>query len=253
MKALRVIIIFVIPSLQTVALITGMAWPVVFFGTLFAALIVSDALMAFFFERKTARRQLLSMAFPSGALLLFTGTALSLIEISELRTGFIVINALLQLSYCATIYYAMHRPDAFQVQSLWHATFAVHIVSFFACAITFFGIVHYAVAPFRFILIPFMVIAFLYSYHFQSLLLTTSREQRIIAIIQTLILLECTLVLYWLPIIYYSKAFLLLVPYYLMGAAAINAKISTRGRYSPISVIILAVVLLLVLITLRWR
>lgn len=254
MNNVRIALIVLLPACQTILLSIGMTYPVFYFGILISTLILSDVLFALFFKRGTPKRQILITAFPSGALLLFVGTALAMLETSEMRIALLVLNTLLQSLYAMTLYFALHRPEHFQQRSLWHVTLAVQGASYFAFNVTFFGLLHYAVAPFRILILPFIIITLLFLYHSSLIFFDVVRERWRFVIIGTVILSEFALLLYWLPSLYLSKAFLMSVPHYLFSSMTLNSKDSMdRWKKTTPPFLIAAIMLILVLITLRWR
>ncbi len=254
MTPLRIAIILLLPVIQTVLLILGISFQHSFFYSIVGGFIVSDVLLALFFKKSISRSHILWFALPS--LLLYGGSASALfvLEESYLIKSILIAHLFLQWLYFINLYYHLYRNQKYQERSFWNISLSVHIVSFFNFAIALYGLVYFVDYSLFLLIIPFGAIcAIAYA---QQLVVHKMDVVKhwIFCSIQSFILIECALVINLLPSPYLTKAFLLSIPFFIvskLGYSSLRKELHSRAVL--FTVLLAEGVLLLVILTTRWR
>lgn len=254
MNTVRYCIIGLLPVLQTALFVVGLVFPAIYFYVIVAGIIITDALLTFFFQRALSRWRIFWYALPS--LLLYVAVSGSLLVLEEhyMIVALVAANSALQLLYLIHLHGMQRGVEQEQNRAFWYSTMSLHVLSFFCFAVTFYGLIYYADYNIFVLLIPIGIIS------------ACSFAQQLVSMgvhpwmqwkywtIQTLIIMESALIIHWLPSPYLTKAFFLSMPFYVfnqIGYASYRKEHYTKLSAGAIGVSL--IVLVLVLLTAKWR
>lgn len=254
MKALRFLTIIFLPIAQTAILMVGLAFPPFYFYCVLGGFVVTDALLALFFKKHISRSLIVWLATP--IILLFGASAAALIVVEEpyIIKSILAAQCIFQFLYLLNLYYYLYRSDKYQEHSFWQITAAVHVLSFFNGVLALYGLIYYVDYSIVYLIIPFgLITAIAYAQQLVIHQLSPRQYWRFWGI-QTLLVLEFALIIHLLPSSYITKAFFLTIPFFLtsqFGYTSLKKELNVKSLIS--TVLLSLVVLLLVLVTTRWR
>ncbi|MEK7648875.1 MAG: hypothetical protein AAB400_03075 [Patescibacteria group bacterium] len=254
MKTVRILLLLFLPVLQTLVLKIGLAFPSHYLAIAFGGVILLDALLTLFFKKNIQRMKIVWYALP--ALLLYCSAASSLfiVEESYLRNTIIASNALFQWLYLINLYFLLYKQEQYQVRSYWHITMVLHVISFLNLSILLFGLIYYVEYKLSFLIIPFAIVTALFFVQQLVIHECDIRQFWRFTAVQTLIIVESAFAIHWFPTHFIPKAFFLTIPFFLInqiGYSTLKREQTVRSVLS--SVAITLAMLLLVLLTSRWR
>lgn len=254
MTTLRILTILFLPLLQVGILIGGLTFPAAYFYSALAGFIITDALVALFFKRNTPHSNILWYALPS--LLLYLSSAGSLVVVEEryLITSILIAQALFQWLYVINLFFYLYRKERYQETSFWHITMSLHVLSFFNFAVALYGLDYYADYSALYLGIPLCLISALVFAQQIIISGSSARKHWQFWSLQTLLIAESIIILQWFPSPYVTKAFFLTIPFFLacqLGMAFHRKELQMRSALVTTTITI--IMLLLVVISTRWR
>lgn len=250
----RISILLLLPIIQTALFASGLAFQGAYFFIVAGGFVLSDSLIALFFNKTIKRSRILWYSLPS--LLLYTSAAASLVVAEEryLIIAIIAAHIVFQWLYLINLYYFLHKSERYQEHSFWHISTSLHVISFFLTAIAAYGLVSYADYSIFVVVVPVcMISAATFAQQLVIANMDAIKQWRFWSL-QTLIIAECMLVIHWLPSMYLPKAFLLTIPFFLscqLGLPIIRKDQTDKSHM--ITILVAASMLLLVVLTTRWR
>ncbi len=254
MNIIRGALPFFLPLIETLFLKVGLAFGAQYLVIVLGGAVVSDALLTFLFKKNIPRMKIIWYALPSLLLYCSSAASLFIVEESYLRNAIVITNAAFQCLYLLNLYFLLYRREQYQERSFWHITATLNVLSFLNSSIVVYGLIHFVEYKLTLLVIPLALLTTLF--HMQQLVsqgFDIRQYWRFIGI-QMLIIIECAFAIHWFPSHFITKGFFLTIPFFManqIGYSMLRKEQSSRSILSIIA--IAASMLLLVLLTSRWR
>lgn len=254
MIAVRIAAIIAIPFVQLASIAAGVIVPNFFLFTALGGAIISDVLLTLLFTRTIVWQRICWYTLPS--LLLYFGSALSIFVLEErfVIISILTASALFQWLYLINLYYLLYKKDKYQEHSFWYVTLSVHVLSFFTFSIALYGLMYYVDYHVSILLVSISVLSGLA--FIQQLFITNVDSMRNWRLwtMGMLIIAESSFVIYWLPNQYLAKAFYITIPFFLLCHFGYSAfRYEQQTKLNSAIILLTSIMLLLVVLTTRWR
>ena len=256
MKILRPLLIALLPLIHIAVFLTlGLTehyilWvlPVVF--------LITDLLLLPLTPPRASWSVRLSTTLPSILLILSSLGLYLFLEDTALfaRVAVIVANALLQGIYLFNLYSYSYRSEHYQERSLSHVSSYMNMLIVFYSSCLLFASIFFIDIPIWYLIAPFVVI--IMGVTTQSLWIDgiKIRAQGYLWIAMPIIMVELLYVLLWLPSFYYVNGLVIAIWYTcLMHVGISSARKELEKREIAITTIIAIFVIVLLMLTARWR
>ncbi len=254
MNIVRGALPFLLPLIETLFLKVGLVFPGQYLVIVLGGVVVSDAFLTILFKKNIPRMKIIWYALPSLLLYCSSAASLFIVEESYLRNTIVITNAVFQCLYLLNLYFLLYKRERYQERSFWHITATLNVVSFLNSSIVIYGLIHFVEYKLMLLIIPLVLLTALF--HMQQLVsqgFDIRQHWRFICI-QTLIIIECAFAIHWLPNHFIPKSFFLTIPFFMANQIGYSALRKEQSRRSVLSIIAIAAsMLLLVLLTSRWR
>jgi len=256
MKALRIILIGLLPLLQAACLWSLFLWPAYAFYLLAAVFVITDAGFFLMIPRSISPSQRFSVMWSSLFAAVTLGGALLFLDIRFVwpRLGLIAANVILQIIVLVHIYYRFYRTNRYHERSLARATDYLNTMGVFCGGVTAFALVFFLDIP-SWIVLPILMLGIGLSCLqalWENNLSLRSHGYFVAAVLVALA--ELSYALMWLPALYSVNAALIAVCYGLMVNTMLASFRNELRRNDLITAVILAVTMIGLLIgTARWR
>ncbi|MDP2656371.1 MAG: hypothetical protein Q8P11_02300 [bacterium] len=254
MKYLRILLIFLVPALITVAMLLTLGRPEMYFYALGGSIVAEGILLFFLFPRQERTFDVINIAFPVVVQMILAWIVLFFVEDPYSRYAIVLAHVCLQYIFLINVYYFLYKFERYQKRALPHITSYMGIINVFYSATIVYALGFYLEYPIWYTVWPLLLLILLIL--IQNLWIhDISIKQRwyYVAVIM-LVLTQLIFVIQILPTVYFVNAFMVVVYYYLavhLGLAVLQKEMTRRELIR--NGVIVVVVILLVLLTTRWR
>ncbi len=254
MNILRLFSIGAIPLVQSGCIALAYAYEPYYGLFAVAAFIATDLLLIPFFSSETQKIRTFAYSFPPLLLIVAVFGLLFIVESSAVKTAVIWTNALAQFLYSLSMYYALFRPENYQLRSLYHSETIIRVLLFFCLSSVVYGLAYYADVPY-WGTFPVLCVAI-------ALSLAGALAMRGIAVgsarwfLAALVLCvsEIFLVIAFLPSMYFVSALLWTAAAYMLTQLGLSSLQKENSRFEIMTTVGLALfVVVLVVVTSQWR
>ncbi|MEK7102846.1 MAG: hypothetical protein AAB870_00695 [Patescibacteria group bacterium] len=254
MKFLRLALITLVPMAITAAMFFVLQYPSWYFQAVIASFIMQDVMLFFIFPRQERKWDVISITFPIVFHMLLAWAVLFYVEDVHFLYAVAIAHCLLQYIFLGNVYYFLYKFDRYQKRALPHITSYIGIVNVFYATLLVYALSFYQDIPIWYSVGPLLVFLGLTIMQNMWIHDISLRQRWYYIAVVLIVMTQLVFVTQILPSVYFVNALWLVLCYYTavhMGIAALQKEL-TRKELTRNGVII-AIVVVLVLITTRWR
>lgn len=247
-------LIGLVPLAITAAMVFVLQYPSFYFHGVIASFVLQDIMLFFLFPRQERKWDVVSITFPIVFHVLLAWAVLLYIEDVHLLYAVAIAQCVLQYIFLGNVYYFLYKFDRYQKRALPHITSYIGIVNVFYAALLVYALSFYQDIPIWYSVGPlllFLLLTIIQNLWIHDLSL---RERWYYVAVVLIVMAQIVFVTQMLPSVYFVNAITLVITYYAavhLGISVLQKEL-TRKEIIRNGVVI-AIVVVLVLLTTRWR
>ncbi len=254
MKFLRLSLIVLVPLAITASMIFVLQYPSFYFQAVVASFVLQDIMLFFLFPRQERKWDVVSITFPIVFHMLLAWAVLFYVEDIHFLYTVAIAQCILQYIFLGNVYYFLYKFDRYQKRALPHITSYTGIVNVFYATVLVYALSFYQDIPIWYSIGPLLLFLFLTIIQNMWIHDVSLRRRWYYVVVALTVMTQLIFATQILPSVYFVNALWLVLCYYMtvhLGIAALQKELTRKEMIR--NGVIIAVVVLLVLITTRWR